>query len=81
MVWVKISNSFRTPPVFSSYNSVKLIHNYMIGIVDYNVTNPFCLETTPKSNWQTMQNVTSDQGLHCLQMVKPFFSRNINHIA
>ena len=26
---------------------------------------------------QTAQNVASDQGLHCLQIVRPFFSQNI----
>ena len=25
---------------------------------------------------QTMQNAVSDQGLHCLQVVQPFFSQN-----
>ena len=26
---------------------------------------------------QMLQNVASDQGLHCLQIVQPVFSRNI----
>ena len=29
------------------------------------------------SNWQTVQNAASDQGLHCLQIVQPFLFSNI----
>ena len=43
--------------------------------------NPFSLETPKRANSaepdQTPQYAASDQGLHCLKILKPYFSRNI----